>query len=44
MKVYENRMLMRIFGPKSEEIAASCRKLNIEKLHNLQSSANNRCP
>jgi hypothetical protein len=32
--VFENRALRRIFGPKRDEVAGSCRKLNIEELYN----------
>jgi hypothetical protein len=33
--VFENRVLMRIFGPKGEEVAGGQRKLHNEELHNL---------
>jgi hypothetical protein len=35
MWVFENRILMGIFGPKREEIARSCRRLHDEELHNI---------
>jgi hypothetical protein len=38
LRVFENRVLRRIFGPKREEVAESWRKLHNEELHNLSSS------
>jgi hypothetical protein len=38
LRVFENRMLMRISGPKKDEVAGSWRKLHNEELHNLYSS------
>jgi hypothetical protein len=38
--VFENRVLRRIFGPKREEVAVSCRRLHNEELHNLYASPN----
>jgi hypothetical protein len=35
LRVFENRMLSRIFGPKRDEMVGSWRKLHNEKLHNL---------
>jgi hypothetical protein len=35
LEVSENRMLRRIFGPKWDEVVASCRKLHFEALRNL---------
>jgi hypothetical protein len=35
LRVFENRMLRRIFGPKSDEVTGGWRKLHNEKLHNL---------
>jgi hypothetical protein len=35
LKVFENRMLRRIFGPKRDEIIGGCRKLHNEELSNL---------
>jgi hypothetical protein len=35
LKVLENRVLRRIFGPKREDIARGRRKLHSEDLHNL---------
>jgi truncated hemoglobin YjbI len=37
MKVFENRVLRRIFGPKRDEVTGGWRKLH-EELHNLYSS------
>jgi hypothetical protein len=39
LKISENRVL-RIFGPKREEVAGGCRKLHNEELHNLYISQN----
>jgi hypothetical protein len=36
--VFENRVLRRIFGPKSDEVTGGWRKLHNEELHNLYSS------
>jgi hypothetical protein len=38
--VSENRMLRRVFGPKTEEVAGGWRKLRNEELHNLYVSQN----
>jgi hypothetical protein len=38
--VSENRVLRRIFGPKSDEVTGDWRKLHNQKLHNLYSSPN----
>jgi hypothetical protein len=38
LKVFENRALRRIFGPKRDEIVGGWRKLHNEELHNLYSS------
>jgi hypothetical protein len=35
LRVFENRVLRRIFGPKRGEITGSWRKLHNEELHNL---------
>jgi hypothetical protein len=37
LKVFENRVLRRIFGPKTDEVTGSWRKLHNEELHNLYS-------
>jgi hypothetical protein len=38
LKVFENRVLRRIFGPKREEVAGGWRRLHNEELHNLYTS------
>jgi hypothetical protein len=38
LRVFENRVLRRIFGPKKDEVTAGRRKLHNEELHNLYSS------
>jgi hypothetical protein len=38
LRVFENRVLRRIFGPKRDEETRSWRKLHNEELHNLYSS------
>jgi hypothetical protein len=38
LRVFENRMLRRIFGPKRDGVAGGWRKLHNEELHNLYSS------
>jgi hypothetical protein len=40
LRVFENRVLRRIFGPKRDEVTGEWRKLHIEELHNLYSSPN----
>jgi ABC-type transporter Mla maintaining outer membrane lipid asymmetry ATPase subunit MlaF len=35
LRVFENRVLRRIFGPKRDEVTGGWRKLHNEKLHNL---------
>jgi hypothetical protein len=35
LKVFENRVLKRIFEPKREEVAGSWRRLHSEELHNV---------
>jgi hypothetical protein len=37
LRVFENRVLKRIFGPKRDEVMAEWRKLHSEELHNLYS-------
>jgi hypothetical protein len=38
LRVFENRVLRRIFGPKRDEVTGGRRKLHNEELHNLYSS------
>jgi hypothetical protein len=40
LRVFENRVLRRIFGPKRDEVTRDWRKLRNEKLNNLYSSPN----
>jgi len=40
LRVFENRVLRRIFGPKRDEVKGEWRKLHNEELHNLYSSPN----
>jgi hypothetical protein len=35
LRVFENRFLRRIFGPKRDGVTGGCRELHTEKLHNL---------
>jgi hypothetical protein len=37
LRVFENRMLRRIFGPKRDEVTGEWRKLHNEELHDLYS-------
>jgi hypothetical protein len=37
LRVFENRVLRRIFGPKRDEVTGSWRKLHNEELHGLYS-------
>jgi hypothetical protein len=38
LRVFENRVLRRIFRPKKDEVTGEWRKLHNEELHNLYSS------
>jgi hypothetical protein len=38
LRVFENRVLRRIFGPKRDEVTGGWRELRNEELHNLYSS------
>jgi hypothetical protein len=38
LKVFENRVLRRIFGPKRDDVTGEWRKLHNEELHNFYSS------
>jgi hypothetical protein len=40
LRVFENRVLRRIFGPKRDEVTGERRKFHNEELHNLYSSPN----
>jgi hypothetical protein len=40
LRVIENRVLRRIFGPKRDEVTGDRRKLHNEQFHNLYSSPN----
>jgi hypothetical protein len=40
LRVFENRVLRRIFGPRRNEVTGDWRKLHNEELHNLNSSPN----
>jgi hypothetical protein len=40
LRVFENRVLRRLFGPKREEVAGGWRRLHNEELHNLYASPN----
>jgi hypothetical protein len=38
LRVFENRVLRRIFGPKRDEVTGGWKKLHNEELHGLYSS------
>jgi hypothetical protein len=38
LRVFENRVLRGIFGPKREEVVGGWRRLHNEELHNLYTS------
>jgi hypothetical protein len=40
LRVFKNRVLRRIFGPKREEVEGGWRRLHNEELHNLYASPN----
>jgi hypothetical protein len=40
LRVFENRVLRRVFGPKRDEVTGEWRKLNNEDLKDLYSSSN----
>jgi hypothetical protein len=40
LRVFENRALSRMFGPRRDEVTGEWRKLHSQELHNLYSSPN----
>jgi hypothetical protein len=40
LRVFENRVLRRIFGPKRDEVTGECRRLHNKELYALYSSPN----
>jgi hypothetical protein len=40
MRVFENRVLRKLFGPKRYEVTGECRKLHNKELNDLYSSPN----
>jgi hypothetical protein len=40
LRVFENRVLRRVFGPKRDEVTREWRKLHNEELNDLYSSPN----
>jgi len=40
LKMFENMVLRRIFGPRRDEITGECRRLHNEELNDLYSSSN----
>jgi len=40
LRVFENRVLRRIFGPKRDEVTGEWRRLHYEELNDLYSSPN----
>jgi hypothetical protein len=38
LRVFENRFLRRMLGPKRDDMTGDCRKLHNEEVHNLYSS------
>jgi hypothetical protein len=42
LRVFQNRVLRRIFGPETDEVTGDLRKLHNEELHNLHSMMKSR--
>jgi hypothetical protein len=42
LRVFENRVLRRIFGPKRDEVTGECRRVHNEELYDLYATASNR--
>jgi len=40
LRVFENRVLRRIFGPRRDKVTGECRRLHNEELNDLYSSPN----
>ena len=40
LRVFENRVLRKIFGPRRDEVTGECRRLHNEELNDLYSSPN----
>jgi hypothetical protein len=40
LRVFENKVLRRIFGPRRDEVTGECRRLHNEELNDLYSSPN----
>jgi hypothetical protein len=40
LRVFETRLLRRVFGPKWDEVTVGCRKLYNEEINDLYSSQN----
>jgi hypothetical protein len=38
LRVFENRVLRRIFGPNRNEVTGDCRRLHNDEIHNVSSS------
>jgi hypothetical protein len=38
LRLFENRVLRRIFGPERNEVTGECRKIHNEELHDLYTS------
>jgi hypothetical protein len=40
LRVFENRVVRKIFGPKGNEVIRGCKKMHNKELHNLYYSSN----